>query len=105
MESSEIGRKRVIEGRYEIQLGQLLLVLLVGILVAIGVGFMVGKEIGFAKGFGEVTIEKPAYCTADSTAGKVTVTCNELRNVTLGSLCKWVSPELIDKIRLVIVTS
>lgn len=99
-----IDGKKMVEVKYEIQMGQLIGVVLLGILLVTIAGFWFGRETGFNKGFSQVTVEKPAYCTADNSGGKVVVKCNELGNVSLESLCKWASPELKDKIKLVIVT-
>jgi len=96
--------KNTVEVKYEIQLGQLLVIVVIGLLIAVGAGFLVGKEVGFAKGFSQVTIEKPAYCTSDVSEGKVKISCNELGNVSLESLCQWASPDLKEKVRLVLVT-
>lgn len=96
--------KKTVEVKYEIQMGQLIAIVIIGLLVASVAGFWIGSSSGFNKGFSQVTVDKPNYCTSDTSTGKVVVKCNELGNVSLDSLCKWVSPELKDKIRLVIVT-
>jgi hypothetical protein len=96
--------KKTVEVKYEIQLGQLALILVVGMIVAVSAGFLIGKEVGFAKGFSDVDVTKPDYCTSDTVGGKVTVRCNELGNVTLDDLCKWASPDLQEKVKLVLVT-
>jgi|SRR3990172_931247 len=96
--------KRTVEVRYEIQLGQLAAILIIGMIVAIGAGFFLGNEIGFSKGFSQIEVEKPAYCTSSAEGGKVVVECNELGNVSLDSLCQWASPDLRDKVRLVLIT-
>ncbi|MEM2874383.1 MAG: hypothetical protein QW063_03000 [Candidatus Nanoarchaeia archaeon] len=101
---SDTELKKTVEVRYEIQLGQLLAIVVISLLLCVGAGFWVGKEVGFAKGFSQVVVEKPDYCTADTSGGQVTVKCNELGNISLESLCKWASPELKEKIRLVLVT-
>jgi hypothetical protein len=96
--------KKTVEVKYEIQMGQLMGIVIIGLILSIAAGFWLGKDSGFNKGFNQVTVEKPDYCTSDTSSGKVVVKCNELGNVSLDSLCKWVSPELKDKIKLVIVT-
>ena len=95
--------KKTVEVKYEIQLGQLLGVALLGVGLAVILGFWIGSSYGHATGFSQVTVEKPAYCTADTSAGTVKITCNELGNVSLESLCQWASPELKDKIRIVLI--
>jgi hypothetical protein len=96
--------KKTVEVRYEIQMGKLAAIMLIGIIVAIGAGFFLGSQVGFATGFSQVTVEKPAYCTSDVYGGKVVVKCNELGNVSLDSLCQWASPELREKVKLVLIT-
>jgi hypothetical protein len=92
-----------IEVKYEIQLGQLLAIALLAVGLAVIVGFWVGNEYGYTKGFSQVTVDKPAYCTADTSAGIVKVRCNELGNVSMKDFCGWASPELKDKVKLVLV--
>jgi|GEM_PF-3352807 len=92
--------KKTVEVKYEIQLGQLTAIVIIGILIAIGAGFFVGKAVGAVA----VDVEKPDYCTADVSGGKVVVSCNELGNVSLDSLCQWASPELREKVKLVLIT-
>lgn len=92
------------EQRYELLMGQLIAIVIIGILIAIGSGFWAGKYVGYAQGTSTAIIEKPAYCNADKVGGKIVVKCNELGNVSLDNLCQWASPELKDKIKLVIVT-
>jgi len=96
--------KKMVEVKYEIQMGQLLVIIVIGLLLAIGAGFWLGHEMGYTKGFSQVDVEKPAYCTADTSEGKVIVKCNELGNVSLESLCQWASPDLKEKVRLVLIT-
>lgn len=96
--------QKTVEVKYEIQLGQLLGVALLAVGIAIVLGFFVGNEYGHTKGFSQVTVEKPAYCTADTSAGLVQVKCNELGNVSMKDFCSWASPELKDKVKLVLIT-
>lgn len=103
MESS-IEPKRTVEVKYEVQLGQLIAIVVISLLLCVGAGFWIGKEVGFTKGFSQVAVEKPDYCTADTSGGQVVVKCNELGNVSLESLCQWASPELKEKVKLVLVT-
>ena len=103
MEMSE-PQKKTVEVKYEIQLGRLLGIALLGVGLALVLGFFVGNEYGHAKGFSQVTVEKPAYCTADNSAGIVQIKCNELGNVSMKDFCSWASPELKDKVKLVLVT-
>lgn len=93
------------EPKYELLVGQLMAIVIIGILVSIGSGFLVGKYVGFAQGSSTAVVEKPEYCSADKVDGHIVVRCNELGNVSLDSLCKWASPDLMEKIRLVIITS
>lgn len=96
-------QKKTVEVKYEIQLGKLLGVALLGVGLAMVLGFFIGNGYGFAKGFSQVDIEKPAYCTADTSAGMVQIKCNELGNVSMKEFCSWASPELKEKVRLVLI--
>ncbi len=91
------------EIRYELMMGQLILIVIVGILLSITAGFFIGKEVGLTKGISASIIEKPAYCTVDKQSDVVEVKCNELTNVSMDSLCEWISPELKDKIKIVVI--
>ena len=90
--------------RYELLMGQLIAIVIIGILVSIAGGFFIGKYVGFAQGTSTAIVEKPEYCTADKVDDHIKVKCNELGNVSLDNLCKWASPDLKEKIRLVIIT-
>ena len=103
-EPKPVHRPEKREVKYEMLVGQLILAILVGIFLALGAGFLVGKEVGLSKSIGDVNVEKPDYCTVDKAGGGVQVRCNELTNVSLDSLCKWVSPELKGRIRIVMIT-
>ena len=85
-------------------MGQLILGIIVGIFLALAAGYLLGKEIGTSKALSDLPIDKPDYCTVDKIQGKLTISCNELTNVTLDSLCKWISPDLKDRIRIMIVS-
>jgi hypothetical protein len=95
--------KKTIEVKYEIQLGQLLAIALLAVGLAAIAGFWGGNEYGYTKGFSQVTVDKPTYCTADTSAGIVSIKCNELGNVSMKDFCGWASPELKDKVKLVLV--
>lgn len=97
-------QKKTVEVKYEIQLGQLLGVALLGVGLAVILGFFVGNGYGYAKGFSQVEVAKPAYCTSDTSAGFVNISCNEITNISLSTLCSVASPELKDKIRIVLIT-
>ena len=103
MEMPEL-QKKTVEVKYEIQLGKLLGIALLGVGLALVLGLFIGNGYGYAKGFSQVTVEKPAYCTADTSAGIVQVKCNELGNVSMKDFCAWASPELKEKVKLVLVT-
>ena len=92
------------EPTYELMVGQLIAIVIIGILVAIGSGFLVGKYVGYEQGTSTAVVEKPDYCTTDKIDGHIVVKCNELADVSLDNLCQWASPELKEKIKLVIVT-
>jgi len=96
-------QKKTVEVKYEIQLGKLLGVALLGVGLALILGLFIGNSYGFAKGFSQVTVEKPAYCNADTSAGTVKISCNELGNVSMKEFCSWASPELKEKVRLVLI--
>ncbi len=96
--------KKTVEVKYEIQLGQLLGIALLGVGLAVILGFFVGNGYGYAKGFSQVEVVKPDYCTSDTSAGIVNVRCNELGNVSMKEFCSWASPELKEKVKLVLVT-
>ena len=96
-------QKKTVEVKYEIQLGQLIGIALLGVCLAMVLGFFIGNGYGHAKGFSQVTVEKPAYCTADTSAGIVQVKCNELGNVSMKDFCTWASPELKEKVKLVLI--
>jgi hypothetical protein len=96
--------KKTVEVRYEMQLGQLLSIALLGVGIAIVLGFWVGSSYGYAKGFSQVEVVKPAYCTADTSAGMVNISCNELGNVSMNEFCSWASPEMKEKVKLVLIT-
>ncbi|MBD3263051.1 hypothetical protein GF374_01585 [Candidatus Woesearchaeota archaeon] len=83
---------------------QLIIIVLVGIFLSLGIGYWVGKEVGFSKGVSAVSVEKPDYCTVDKSSGNIIVECNELKNMTLDSLCEWVPEELKNKLKIVIIT-
>ena len=91
------------EKKVEILMGQLILIVIVGLLIAVYAGFQMGKEVGMANGISSVEVQKPEYCTLDRTEDKITIQCNELKNVTLDQLCKWVSPELKEKVKIMII--
>jgi len=95
--------KKTVEVKYEIQLGQLLGVALLGVGLAIVLGFWVGNSYGYTHGFSQVEVEKPAYCTTDMSSGHVIINCNELGNVSMKEFCNWASPELKDKVKLVLI--
>lgn len=103
MEQPQV-QKKTVEVKYEIQLGQLLGIALLGVGLAVILGFFIGNGYGYAKGFSQVEVDKPAYCTADTSAGLVKISCNELSNISLSTLCSVASPELKDKIRIVLIT-
>ena len=92
------------EPTYELMVGQLIAIVIIGILVSIGSGFLVGKYVGYAQGTSTAIVDKADYCTTDKVGGRIVVKCNELANVSLDNLCQWASPELKEKIKLVIVT-
>lgn len=92
------------EKPFELMMYQLIIIVLVGIFLSLGIGYWIGKEVGFSKGISTVSIEKPDYCTVDKSGDKIIVSCNELENVTLDSLCEWVPGELKDKLKIVIIT-
>jgi len=96
--------KKPKEPKYELLMGQLILGILVGIFLALGAGYMLGKEIGVSKALSDLPIDKPDYCTVDKVGGTLTIRCSELKNVTLDSLCTWISPELKDRIRIMIIS-
>jgi hypothetical protein len=93
------------ELKYELQMGHLIAIVIIGILLAMLAGYWVGKEVGFSRGTSTLEIEKPAYCSVDKFPDKIKVSCNELGNVSLDSLCKFGSADLKEKIRIVIIGS
>ena len=93
------------EPRYELMMGQLILAIMVGIFLALAAGYLLGKEIGVSRAISDLHVEKPEYCTIDKVGGELTVRCNELKNVTLYSLCTWISPDLKDRIRIMIISN
>jgi hypothetical protein len=97
-------QKKVVEVKYEIQLGKLLGIALLAVGLAILLGFFIGNSYGYTKGFSQVSVEKPAYCTADVSAGIVKIKCNELGNVSMKDFCNWASPDLKEKVKLVLIT-
>ena len=92
-------------GHYELMMGQLIIIVIAGILLSIAAGYWLGNQIGVAKTLSTATIQTPEYCNVERAGIDFKVKCNELGNVTLDNLCKWASPELKDKIRLVVITS
>lgn len=92
------------EKPYELMMYQLIIIVLVGIFLSLGIGYLVGKEVGFSKGVSTVSVDKPDYCSVDKSNEGIVVHCNELKNMTLDSLCEWVPESLKDKIRIVIIT-
>jgi len=92
------------EKPFELMMYQLIIIVLVGIFLSLGIGYWVGKDVGFSKGTSAVVIEKPDYCTVDKSSDKIIISCNELKDMTLDSLCEWVPEELKDKIKIVIIT-
>ncbi|MFH0869054.1 MAG: hypothetical protein V1839_02400 [archaeon] len=92
-------------GSYELLMGQLIIIVIVGILIAIGSGFWIGKYVGYMQGTSAATVEIPNYCSSSGVNGKIIVKCNELGNVSLDNLCQWASPDLKNKIKLVLVTT
>jgi len=99
MEERRGGQKLMEDQKYELVMGHLVAVVMIGMLVTLGIGFVIGNYIGV----GASVIEKPAYCHVDKIGTKVQVTCNELSDVTLENLCQWASPELKNKVRLVVI--
>jgi len=93
------------ELKYELQLGQLLIIVIVGILLSVGAGYLLGKQIGFSQGTSTVQVDKPAYCNVDKLSDRIKVSCNELGDLSLDSLCRFGSPELKDKVRIVLIGS
>lgn len=93
------------QGSYELLMGQLIIIVIVGILIAVGSGFLVGKYVGYAQGTSTAIVEKPNYCSTDKVDNKIVVRCNELGNVSLDNLCQWASPDLKNKIKLVLVST
>ncbi len=91
------------EIKHELLMGQLILIVIIGILLSMVAGFFVGKEVGLTKGISASIVEKPAYCTVDKQSDVIEVKCNELKSVNLDSLCEWISPELKDKIKIVVI--
>ena len=84
-------------------MGHLVAIVMIGMLVTLGVGFAVGNYVGLTNGISTSVIEKPEYCSIDKTGTKIHVKCNELSNITLENLCQWASPELKNKVRLVVI--
>lgn len=97
-------KEKAKEMKYEILMGQLILIVIVGILLSIAAGFFLGKEVGYSKGVNAVTIDKPEYCYVDKTGEHVQVKCNELEGITLEDMCGMLSEELKDKVKIVIIT-
>jgi len=91
------------EKKFEILMGQLILVIVIGLIFAVFIGYQMGKETGQAIAVSHVTIEKPEYCTIDKQDDKIIMKCNELKNVTLDELCEWVSPELKEKVKIMLI--
>lgn len=92
------------EPKYELLMGQLILGIIVGIFLALAAGYFLGNEIGTSRALSDLPINKPDYCTVDKIGGELTISCSELTNVTLDSLCQWISPDLKDRIRIMIVS-
>ena len=93
------------ELKFELQMGQLIAIIIVGIILAMAAGFWLGKEAGFSKGVSMVPVEKPAYCSVDKLPDKIKVSCNELGNISLESMCRFGSQDLKEKIRIVLIGS
>lgn len=91
-------------GHVELMIGQLLIIVIAGILLSIGAGYWLGQQIGTANSLSTAVVQTPGYCNVDRIGDGFHVKCNELGNVSLDNLCKWASPELKDKIKLVIIT-
>jgi len=92
------------EKKYELFVGQLVAIVIAGILISVGSGFLLGYKFGYEKGISATTVETPAYCSVNRVGDKNIVKCNDLGNVGLDNLCMWASPELKEKIKLVIIT-
>ena len=91
------------EKKYELVMGHLVAIVMIGMLVTLGVGFFVGNHVGLTTGLSSAVIEKPDYCNVDKVGTKINIRCNELSDVTLENLCQWASPELKSKVRLVVI--
>ncbi len=90
--------------KYEILMGQLILIILVALLATLSAGYFLGKEVGFSKGTSTTSIVTPEYCTVDRSADKIHIDCSELEDITLDDLCGYMSPALKEKIRIVMIT-
>ena len=93
------------ETKYELMMGQLIAVVIIGMLLALGSGYWLGKQVGFSHGMSTVEVDKPAYCSVDKLPDKIQVTCNELTNVSLESLCQFGSQDLKENIRILLIGS
>lgn len=95
---------RRVEKQYEIRMYGLVLIVLVAIFVALGAGTFVGYGWGHSEGSNDISVSTPEYCNARQSAGKVTITCNEL-DITAEELCKVTSPGIQDNLRVVMISS
>ncbi|MGB9675483.1 MAG: hypothetical protein ACP5IJ_02320 [Candidatus Nanoarchaeia archaeon] len=102
MENKEIENKKpkTIEIKYEITLGKLLGIFALALLLTFASAYVLGKELAISK----IKVSTPEYCSSTIENGKVIVKCNDLGNLSLETFCKWLSPDLQNKIRIVVVS-
>jgi hypothetical protein len=99
MENEE--KKKTIEIKYEITLGKLLGIFALVLLITFASAFFLGKELSVSK----IKVSTPEYCSAKIIGNEVLVKCNDLGNISLETVCKWLSPELQNKIKIVVLSS
>lgn len=88
------------EKQYEIVMGKLILVIVGAMLVTLAIGYFLGNSVGKQT----VDVTTPNYCSATWTKEGINVKCNELTGLDMGSMCKIMSSELKDKIKIVVIT-
>lgn len=93
-------KKQTIEIKYEITLGRLIGLFLLALFITGVVGFFIGEKLAISK----IKVDVPSYCSASIVNEKVKVKCNDLGNLSLDTVCKWLSPELRDKIKIVVIS-
>ncbi|MEM2954689.1 MAG: hypothetical protein QW625_01935 [Candidatus Nanoarchaeia archaeon] len=93
-------KKQTIEIKYEITLGRLFGIFLLALAITGVAAFFIGEKLASKN----IKVETPEYCSASMTNEKIIVKCNDLGNLSLDTVCKWLSPELRDKIKIVVVS-